>query len=203
MPPNRVRKNRSQKSSTDRRRTRADILSAVALKMVRCTRCKEKQIPDCRVPPGDDTCVSCSRVGNASCDSFGYDDSAVRILVERKRRLDVEEAEANEAIRSANQALVAALATAERLRTQRLALDKKALAMFEQEGEVLAEQERQEAAVAQPTSSGSAGALPFDPSWAQGFSSDDPFLAGVDLSVGFPLVGPGSSGGTPEVSRGS
>jgi hypothetical protein len=171
--------------------------------MVRCTRCKEKQIPDCRVPPGDDTCVSCSRVGNASCDSFGYDDSAVRILVERKRRLDVEEAEANEAIRSANQALVAALATAERLRTQRLALDKKALAMFEQEGEVLAEQERQEAAVAQPTSSGSAGALPFDPSWAQGFSSDDPFLAGVDLSVGFPLVGPGSSGGTPEVSRGS
>ncbi|KAK4149418.1 hypothetical protein C8A00DRAFT_37987 [Chaetomidium leptoderma] len=167
MPPNRVRKNRSQKSSTERRRVRADILSAVAIKMVRCSRCKENKIPDCRVPPGDDTCVSCARVGSASCDSFGYDDSAVRHLVDQKRRLDAKEAEASEAIRSANQALVAALAKAERLRVQRLALDQKALAMFEQEGEVLAEQERQEAAAAQPSSSSTSGVPLFDPSWVQ------------------------------------
>jgi hypothetical protein len=212
--------------------------------MVTCTRCKTLKLPDCKAAENSDVCGSCLRAGNYSCDAFGNDDSAVRRLVDQERNLDEKERAATEAIRAANRALgeldekeraaldeirsarsdasralMTALEKADRLRTQRLALKQKALAMFEQEREVFVEQERREVATGQPSSSGVAGVPSFDFPWVQkfvfftpllaslltvlSFSSDDPFLAGADLSVGLPLVGPDSSGGTPEVSRGS
>lgn len=140
MPSDRVRKNRSKRSSTDRRRDRATYRSILAVEMVRCSRCKTKNLPDCRVPEGDDTCTNCSSVNSASCDSFGYDESAVQRVVARKRQLDKEQKEAD-------QALGAALAKVDRLRRQRQALETEVLRMFNQEGEVLQEQERREASV--------------------------------------------------------
>jgi phage shock protein A len=80
-------------------------------------------------------------VNNTSCDSFGYDSSTIHRVLSQKRQLDKEQSEAD-------QALGAALAKVDRLRRQRQALETKILQMFEQEGEVLREQERQEAAAA-------------------------------------------------------
>ena len=206
------KRKRKQKSSTERRHTRATLSNLVGTEMVKCTRCKEKNLSDCRTSESSDVCGNCLSVGNHSCDAFGFSDSAVRRIVDEERDLDEQERVATDAIRTAqrellnaNRDLVTALAKADRLRTQRLALKRKALAMFDQEGKVLEEQERREAAVP-------------GPSWAQkyvplsfllvladclSFSLDDPFFAGVDLSGGVPLVGLGSSGGTPEASRGS
>ncbi|KAK4148334.1 hypothetical protein C8A00DRAFT_39155, partial [Chaetomidium leptoderma] len=193
MPSNRVRKprsrdNRAQTSSTDRRRTRAALRDALAVEMVRCTRCKEKGLPDCRVPPGDDVCSACARVNNTSCDSFGYDSSAVHLVLSQKRKLDKEQAEAD-------QALGAALAKVDRLRRQRQVLEAKALQMFDQEGKVLREQERREASVAAPSSTG--------PSDSVNSSSVDLF-AGVDfLSDVWLQAGPGFVDGTQSASQGS
>ncbi|KAK4148335.1 hypothetical protein C8A00DRAFT_39152, partial [Chaetomidium leptoderma] len=141
MPPNRVRKKRSQKSSTDRRRDRASARNEFAVEMARCTRCKEKNLSDCRVPSGDDVCTACAKVHNTACDSFGYDSSAFQRLVLQKRQLDKERSEAD-------QALGVALAKVDRLRRQHQILEEKARRMFDQEGEVLEEQERREASTA-------------------------------------------------------
>jgi uncharacterized protein (UPF0335 family) len=127
--------------------------------MARCSRCKEKNIPDCRVPPEDDVCTACAKVHNNNCDSFGYDSSAFQRLVLQKRQLDKERQEAD-------QALGAALARVDRLRRQHQSLEDQARRMFDQEGRVLEEQERREAAVAQPSSS-AVVASPLGPSWGQ------------------------------------
>ena len=63
--------------------------------MVRYSQCKTKNLSDCRVLEGDDTCTNCARVGSASCDSFGYNESAVQRMVARKRQLDREQREAD------------------------------------------------------------------------------------------------------------
>ena len=166
MPANRVRKNRSKKSSTDRRRDRAAARDEFAVEMARCSRCKEKNLPDCRVPSGDDVCTACAKVHNIACDSFGYDSSAFQRLILQKRQLDKERHEAD-------QALGAALARVDRLRRQHQSLEDQARRMFDQEGEVLREQERREAAAAQSSSPDVASVPLPGPSWAQGFV---PFL---------------------------
>lgn len=144
----RVRK-RKQKSSTARRHTRATIASVFGRKMVKCSRCKSRNL-ECLLSENSDFCDGCLR-SNVPCDAFGYDDAAVRRLVAQKTLLDQEEQKASDAMREANRALLSALAKVERLRTQRQSLERKALAMFDQEGEVLREQERREAAAALPT----------------------------------------------------
>ena len=115
--------------------------------MARYTRCKDKNLPDYRMPPSDDVCSSYAKVYNSSYDSFGYNSSAFYRLVSQKRQLDRERTEAD-------QALGAALARVERLRRQHQLLEEKARRMFQQEGEVLREQERQEAAAAAPSPPG-------------------------------------------------
>jgi len=153
MPANRVRKNRSQKSSTERRRDRAAELSVFAVEMVRCSRCEEKKLPDCRVPDGDDTCTNCSAVASRSCDCFGYDESSIQRVVARKRQLDKEQ-------READLALGAALAKVDRLRRQREVLEAEALRMFRKESAVLAEQERREATAERPSTSAAPPSFP-------------------------------------------
>ena len=67
----------------------------------------------------------------------------------------------------------------------------------------LEEAERRESLVAVEVALGEGVASSFaDPSLGFDWSLGSP-LAEVDLSAGFPLAGPGSAGGTPEVSRGS
>ena len=154
MPANRVRKNGSQKSSTERRRDCATELSVFAIEMVRCSCCEEKKLPDCRVPEGDDTCTNCSAVANRSCDCFGYDESSIQRVVARKRQLDKEQ-------READRALGAALAKVDRLRRQREALESEALRIFRKESAVLVEQERREAAAAQLSSTATPPSFPY------------------------------------------
>ena len=113
--------------------------------MVHCSRCETKGLTNCVVPEGDDTCTNCQGVAGQSCDSFGFDDSAIQRVVSRKQQLDKEQ-------READQALGAALAKVERLRRQRAVLEAEALRMFRKEGEVLAEQERREAVPASSAS---------------------------------------------------
>jgi chaperonin cofactor prefoldin len=76
-----------------------------------------------------------------SCDSFGNAESSIQRVLSRKRQLDKEQ-------READQALGTALARVERLRRQRELLESEALRMFRKEGEVLVEQERREVASA-------------------------------------------------------
>ncbi len=71
-----MRKRRSQKSSTDYRRDRAIARDEFAIEMARCTYYKDKNLPDCRVPLGDDVCSSYAKVYNSSYNSFGYNSSA-------------------------------------------------------------------------------------------------------------------------------
>ena len=170
------KRKRKQKSSTERRHTRVLASNLIGTEMVRCTRCKEQKLPDCKATDNSDVCGNCLKAGNSSCDAFGYNDSAVRVLVDQKRDLNEQERAATEALRlaqrglmSANRDLAAALSKVERLRVQRLALDQKALTMFEQEGEVLEEQERREAAAA--NSSSSAGVPSSDLPWSHGYVS--------------------------------
>ncbi len=87
----------------------------MAVKIVQCSRYKVKNLAKCRVPEGDDTYTYCAYIGSTSYDSFSYNDSTIRRIVDQKRALDAEELKANEAIRSANQVLIAALAKVERL----------------------------------------------------------------------------------------
>jgi hypothetical protein len=129
----------------------------------------------------------------------------VRVFIERKRQLDSE-----------RQATLSKLL---RLERQSRALEEEALEAFRRESELLDEEEEKERRDAE-SSRAVASSVPvlspdgtsLVPSWPQGSAlpvdsfpsaSSDDFLAGFDLSVGFPLVDPGSSGGTPEVSRGS
>jgi hypothetical protein len=151
---------RKQKSSTERRRTRARISELFGTEMVKCTRCKEKKLATCKATDNSDVCGNCLSVGNHSCDAFGYHDSAVERMVIEKRNLDREEQETADAIRTL-------MAKADRLRIQRRALEDRALVMFNQEGEVLAEQERREVSGAQP-SSGAAAVPSSGPFWDQG-----------------------------------
>lgn len=109
--------------------------------MARCSRCKDKDLPDCRVPPGDDVCTACAKVHNAACNSFGYNSSTFQRLILQKRQLDKERQEAD-------QVLGAALARVDRLRRQHQSLEERGRRMFNQEGEVLRKQERRDAAVA-------------------------------------------------------
>jgi hypothetical protein len=150
------KRKRKQKSSTERRHTRARLAELIGTAMVDCTRCKEQKLPDCKATDNSDVCSNCLKAGSSSCDAFGYFDSAVQRMAAEKSRLDREEQETADAIR-------ALMAKADRLRIQRRALESKALMMFEQEGRVLEEQERREAAAARPSS----GATTV-PSWGQG-----------------------------------
>ena len=99
--------------------------------MVKCTRYKEKKLSDCRTFEDSDVCGNYLSVGNHLCDAFSYSDSAVRRIVDEERDLDEQERIATDAIRATQRNLLAALAKANRLRTQRLALKRKALAMFD------------------------------------------------------------------------
>jgi hypothetical protein len=164
----RVRKKRKQKSSTDRRRTRAALSNLFGSTMVTCSRCKDRKLPDCLVAESSDSCGNCLAAGNTSCDAWGYDDAAVQRLVAQKNQLDREEQFTSNAIKAANKVLMTALAKADRLRIQRQALERKALAMFHQEGEVLREQERGASPAAPPPDPSSL------PSALQGF---DPLLS--------------------------
>ena len=98
--------------------------------MVKCTRCKEKKLLDYRTSEDSDVCSNCLSVGNHSCDAFSYSDSAIRRIVDEERDLDEQERVATDTIHATQRNLLAALAKADRLRTQRLALKRKALAMF-------------------------------------------------------------------------
>jgi hypothetical protein len=147
---------RIKKSSIDRRYTWAGLSNLFSSVTVACTRCKTRNLPDCLIAEHSVSCGNCLSAGNTACDAFGYDDSVVQRLVAQQRGVDQEEQDTLEAIKVANCALVTALARGDRLRTQRQALKRKALVMFQQEGEVLGEQ-RASRYPAAPLD------LPFDP----------------------------------------
>ena len=82
------KRKRKQKSSTERRYTRATLSNLVGTEMVKCTRCKEKNLLDCRTSENFDVYGNCLSVGNHLYDAFGFSDSVVRRIVDEERNLD-------------------------------------------------------------------------------------------------------------------
>ena len=103
-----------------------------------------------------------------------------------------------------------AFAKLRRLRKQKRSLEERVKKAVSRELRDISELEQEEsssapssatAAVSSADSLASTGDSFLDPSWVS--SSSDDLFAGIDLSLGFPLVDPGFAGGTPEVSQGS
>jgi hypothetical protein len=164
--------------------------------MPKCSYCLEKGL-DCSVSGTSKRCGPCNLFNRPSCDVWGIDPGAFRAFVAEKSKLDLEEEET--------------LAKLLRLRKQKRALEERVQKAVSRELRDISEVAQEEASSSSgppssadvpPVSSSGVDSSLFDPAWVQG-SSDDLFLAGVDLSAGPFLVGPGSSGGTPEASRGS
>ena len=97
-----------------------------------------------------------------------------------------------------------------RLRKQKRSLEERIKTAVSRELRDISELEQEESSSAPPSAAAavssvdplaSTGDCFLDPSWVT--SSSDDLFAGIDLSAGFPLVDPGSAGGTPEVSQGS
>jgi hypothetical protein len=184
-------------TSTQRRHRLATNSSVLGIPMPKCSRCLEKGL-DCTATGSSKRCGPCNRANCSSCDVWGIDPATFRSFISEKEQLDREKQET--------------LAKLLRLESQSRSLEERVKQAMSRELRDISELEREEAssvpapssaADAPPVNSSNADPLPSDPSWIHNFSSDDPFLAGVDLSVGLPLVGPDSSGGTPGVSRGS
>jgi hypothetical protein len=156
--------------------------------MLPCSYCEANDLKDCRALDRSVKCNNCLELGRPDCDVHGLTRTLSASFRRQKEKLDKEEAEANAVILQAASKLA-------RLRTQRLVLSERFHKAAAREERIIEDQEREEALA-------TLAPQPADSSGAQEPSFDD-WLAGVDPSLVFPVVGQGSSGGTPEVSRGS
>lgn len=197
----RVRKRQSKKSQE--RAALASFIDSSGVETMPCSWCFKRNLA-CRISQGSSRCGECVRRGR-SCDGSSVASALTKIMSEQ-RRVEQEEADAEESLFVLQTQLQTAVGRLARLRRQKRVLKERGSELFRRGMRSLDEMEEEDRRIQ--------SSMDFVASDVRSLGADVPFdwsslgldLSETDLAVlsePAPVVDPGSSGGTPEVSRGS